>query len=93
MEIYFGIYLAKNIFVSPEGYVKLYLYHCTASNSMSIQLISMCSTTILSVTSLDRPISSFLFLLSAYHFLTGRLKVSQELNWKKWTFLGLEWWP
>jgi len=32
IQIHFGIFLAKNICVSPEGYLKAYLFHCTPSN-------------------------------------------------------------
>jgi hypothetical protein len=26
-EVYFGVFLGRNIFLSPEGYIKVYLYH------------------------------------------------------------------
>jgi hypothetical protein len=33
LEIFFGVYLARNICVSPEGYLKAYLFHCTPRNT------------------------------------------------------------
>jgi hypothetical protein len=31
LGIYFGVFMARNVYLSPEGYLKVYLFHLTPS--------------------------------------------------------------
>ena len=48
-NIYFGVYLPQNIFLSPEGYIKLYLYHLQPSTYSLTQITLISFITISSL--------------------------------------------
>lgn len=92
LGIYFGVFLSRNISLSSEGYVKLYLYHLTPSTPLFIEITGTCCISTYWVTPLGMPTSTCQWPLSVWLCYGHGRTAWDHSTRERWKYLEWAWW-